>query len=202
MKKDFFLTKRDYSILFIISLVITLTIIIRNLFFGWYYLFFWFCDFAPLLVLLALRLKNRALLQGVANVGFVVQISYLVALIMGFLGFNILGIREVLTQNNWLIFITIFTHFLNIILFFIIIKYEPMKMGIAHSLGVLALMYFPSIFFFSHQENINRVYSYLPFSNYLPFYTELWILYMFLVIVLPTHFVAKFLHSKFYSESP
>ena len=206
MKKDFFLTKIDYTILLIISIVVALIIIIRDLFLGRYDLFFWFCDFTPFLVLVALKLKSRTLLQGVANVGFFIQIFYLVSIIIAWVFGNGLFSHEfvesVFQQSSMLIFITILVHSFNIVLFLIIIKYKPLRGGVAHSLGVIALMYFPAILFFSRNENINMVYSYVPFSDYLPFYNTMWIFWMFLIIVIPTHFIAKFLHSKFYSQSP
>lgn len=189
--------KNRYIILSIFFIILQILVIIRNLIMKEYIVFFWFCDFFPILLSLAFLLKDEQLVKGFINIGFIPQLISSFSLFYAiFLGIDIVGFADILNYSNFYIIVSFLLHLLplNIALLFTY-KIKTEKKSLLYSFIILIIMFILTLIFTSPIKNINYVYN-SDFLGFTPhYYTLIWVVLAFVILVLPTYLIQKLLYN-------
>jgi len=184
----FQLIKKIHSerIVILIFVALQLLAILRNLSIADYHSFFWFCDFAPLLFIFALLLKNHQLLKATLNICLFLQVISLYALSAAvFFHIDIFGFIDILNYAPSYIAISFLLHLSALIAFSFSYKTRPAPSALIYSTIILGLTFIASNLLVPINENINYITSIADYT--LPYHNQLWIFFSFMIIVLPTH---------------
>lgn len=192
------------SLVFILSilffLILEILIIIRNIKAKEYNLFWWFCDFAPILFAISFSLNNAQFTKGIINVGLLTQSITLILLIIAFIsGKDILGSKKALARGKFFVITEILIHATTIIALILTYNIKPELQSLTYSLIIIVIMFFLTLIYTPKEENVNLLYnlgiSLKKKSKNLrfPFQNTLWIFY-FLVIALITFLIQKELY--------
>jgi hypothetical protein len=177
--------------------ILEIIVVIKNVSVNDFSLFFWFCDFAPAFFALAFFMKNNQMIKGLINIGFITQVAALIGgSIFLLTGLDLFGFGNIL--NNMKIFqvgVFLFVHaYSTSLALFSTYKTEIKPLSLIYSLAFLSFMFISSTLFTPFASNINYVF-YLPtLSNFIPFYSYLWIILTFCLIVLPTYLLQRWLY--------
>ena len=191
---------KRYIILGIFFLFIQLIAIIRNVASD-YNNFFWFCDFVSLPLAIGFFLKKDNFIKSLINIGLIAQLIYIGAFVYTLIsGYTLLNtIPEV--RTFFYSFSSIFIHLSTIFALFFTYKIRPTIKTLFSSLMFLFGMYIIALIFTTPEQGINYVLSsktLIPLV--IPYYTELWVLLTFLLVVLPTQLIQYGLYRKFNSK--
>lgn len=188
---------KKYFLLGMFFLFIQLIVIIRNIASD-YYNFFWFCDFIPLPLAIGFFLKKDNFIKSIINIGLLAQlVSVVLYLYKMFSGISTL---EVIPDTTTLFYAvsSIFIHLSNTFALIFTYKIKPTIKTLFYSVIFLFAMYLMALFFTTPEQGINYTLSYGPFIPWvIPYYTELWVLFMFLLIVLPTQFIQYIIYKHY-----
>jgi hypothetical protein len=170
----------------IFFLIIQLIVLIRNASENYIY-FFWFCDFAPLLLAIAFFTRKDQAIKAVINFGLIPQIIFLLYLLF--------------ISNSFLMFLATFLIHSSVLIALILTSnIKSNKNTIIYSIILILSIYTITLIFTPENNFINLVYSpgNLENSSFLnfKFYTELWPFLTFVLLVLPTHGIQNLLSRK------
>ena len=166
-----------------------------------YFLFFWFCDFAPMLFAFAFFTDNKHFAKGIINVGLFAQMIYLSLFIYRLAsGVTLYSIAPESTN----LFYNVSSIILHSSTFFAVLltyRTKPTRKTLLYSLLILFGMYITTLLFTNPEYGINYVYNsraLLPFT--IPYYVYLWIPITFAVVVLPTQLIQYWIYKIFNSR--
>lgn len=175
----------------IFFLFIQIIVIVRNSLES-YYSYFWYCDFVAIIFAFAFFFKKLHLAKALINFGLVVQIIFLGGLFYKLFFKNIfLGdIFTFTTLNLFLVLSTVLIHLSTTLGLIFSYQIKPEKKTVYYSLIFVLIVYFVTLIFTKSSGSVNFVYS-IPMTfralfMWIPFYTELWVLVTFIVVILPT----------------
>ncbi len=172
----------------IFFLILSVLVIIKNLASRKPIDFFWLCDLAPFLLFAGFLFHSYPFIRGVINVGLIPQFNTLILLF-----------RKYVSEKR---VISVILHLIpiNLALFFIYNTKPPIS-SLFYSLVILFFVFVFTLVFTPKNNNINLIY-YLQldskdrtFKLGLPYQKYLWIIYFWLIIVLPTFFIQYALYS-------
>ncbi len=153
--------------------------------------FFWFCDFAPILLAIGFYFENTQFIKAVISVGLIPQLLY----IFGFLGNLITGITFISTISEYGFFyssISILVHAATLIALFLTYKEKTETKSLYYSLVIATGMYLVTLFFTSPKDEFNYVYSYTSLTQItIPYHVTFWIPLVFVFLILPIFFFQK-----------
>lgn len=195
------MVRRDnYFYLGIFFMIIQILGIIRNLSTG-YLSFFWYCDFTPGIFSILFFLKNDQAIKGLLNIGLFGQLAYAFILIyklifgvalFGFI-FNFSGFFD--------IFATLILHFSTLFVLLATYKIRPKEISLRYSFVFLILIYAAVLLFTVSDTSISGNYNFIYYSKtvspYLQYYTQLWVLLAFTIVVLPTYLFQILIYNLF-----
>lgn len=187
---------KKYFILGILFIFIQIIAVVRNIASD-YYNFFWFCDFVSLPLAIGFLLKKDNLIKSLINIGLAPQLIYIGAYIYQL--FSGIPLLDTLPRSTDFFYATssIFIHLSTIIALIFTYKVKPTINMLFSSLMFLFGMYIVALFFTTQEQGINYILSsrtLIPLV--IPYYTELWALLAFLVVVLPTQFIQHLIYKK------
>ncbi len=176
-------------------LIVQIIVVIRNYFSNYLY-FFWFCDFAPLLLAIAFFLEKEHLAKAVINFGLIFQISFIIHYIHSIIA-GTLGEELIFSPffNFIYLFATILFHLSTTFALFLTYKIKPSMKTVNYSILVVVVIYLISLVFTPISSNINLVHvpwNIIPFI--IPYYIYLWPTLAILFLVLPIQSFQYFLY--------
>lgn len=189
--------ERKYLATGIFFIFLELLVVIRNLGIKDYTAFFWFCDMAPLLLAAAFLLKNNQMVKGLVSIGLVPQLISSVSLFFAvFLGIDIVGFADILNYSIFYITIAFILHLFSLnVALVLAYRIKPKPQALIYSLVFLAIIFSLSLAFTPSGMNINYVYN-SSFLGFTPFYyTPLWFIFAFFMVVLPTYLIQKWMYN-------
>lgn len=161
-------------------------------------IFYWFCNHTPLFFSIAFFIRNISLVKSLINVGFLIQFVWLIDFLIALLfSYYTLGITRYVFEDlsGLTIFIPILIHIFstNVSLIFTF-KEKTKDIVLIYSFIYLVLLYIFTLFFTSVENNINCIYEICSLEFLTPpFYTFFWIPIMFILIILPSYYLQKYL---------
>lgn len=179
-------------------LLVELLVIFRNVSANDPHSFFWYCDFIPVLLLIGFAVKNHQMVKGIISVGLIVQVLYLLDFVMYFiLGHGIGNIAETFNYSPAYTAVAFILHLTTLLSLMIVYKVKTEKKSLFYSAGLLLLMFAATLLFTPPAQNANSVYS----LNFLigftpPYYTQMYPLIAFALVILPTYYLQKWLSEK------
>ncbi|MFH0978624.1 MAG: hypothetical protein V1837_04950 [Candidatus Woesearchaeota archaeon] len=167
-------------------------VIIRNVLVSDYVSFVWFCDFAPMLLVLAIMFDSMAFMKAVINLGLISQIIFLFNFFGElFFGFNYWGFSGIFSYGIFYAVVSFVLHLLLTCVFYLTYCYEADGNTIAYSSAILLVMFIASLILTPANRNVNYVYN----SNFLgytpPLYSFIWLPLSFFLLVIPTNLLQK-----------
>ncbi|MBT3642886.1 hypothetical protein HN604_00480 [archaeon] len=191
--------KNKFLILGIFFTLLQILVIYRNLSEA-FNIFFWLCDFIPIIIAIGFFRKNLLLVRGVVSVAFLPQMVYLVSLVLGtFIYPNLpnfsylieaFGFLNFLPKGGFYIFITILTHLSTLFAMMVVINYDHHKKSLKYSALLILGTFFASFLFTSPIDNINYVFTF----GQTVWPAILWTLIVFFAITIPTYYLQKLIH--------
>ena len=187
--------KNKYYIFGWIFLIIQILAILRNYYSDYFY-FFWFCDFIPAVFAVLFFLKKENWIKGIINIGLIVQWIYLGIFFYRLydhnLFFSFLPISSVILFYD---VTSIIIHLSTTIALIALIKIKPTLKTLLYS-GICAILLFlMTLLFTSPDDGINYVYTAKNIVNFtIPYYTELWLFMLFLLVIIPTQGIQYLLY--------
>ncbi len=180
-----------YLYLIISLLIIQILAFIRNRYIGFFF-FFWYCDFSPGIFAILFIFKKYQAINGLLNIGFFAQLAYLLILLYKlFFGISLFGFVFNF-YNNFDLCVTLRLHISTLVIFFATCKFRSKPSSLLYSLIFLVLIYCIVLFFTNPSYDISENYNYIYYSSiispYTKYYTQLWVLLSFTIVVLPTYF--------------
>ena len=155
--------------------------------------FFWFCDFASILLAFGFYFKNVQFVKAVIHIGLIPQVLFILGLLVGsFTGIKI--IATVSLSGYGLLYgsISILIHAATLLALYFTLKEKPETRSLLYSVYILTGMYLITILFTPSQDEFNYVFSHTSLIDiHIPFYLQLWIPIVFIVVVLPTYLLEK-----------
>lgn len=195
----------DLKIIAIIFfLLIEVLVIIRNVKNKSYSWFLWFCDFAPILLVIFTLTNQIQLTKALINIGLTGQALAFVTWIPKriFLLFK----KETNRFKKYKIIVEALLHLTLPLALILTFNVTPERISIIYSIIILSLMFFLVLLFAPKKENINAVY-YLELNHVeerdkgikkfkLPFHKELWIVYSSILVII-NYVIQNLLHKIF-----
>jgi hypothetical protein len=160
------------------------------------YRIYWFCDFVPMLFAIGFLFDAQQFIKSLINIGFMSQLFTGILLIYGFsTGVDIIGTRKTESYGRFYMIIELLIHLVPATVA-LILTYKIMPAGVSliYSLIILTLMFFLTIIFTKPKDNTNLIW-YLTSSDSglkifkLPYQNYLWILYSFIIVVIPNFLI-------------
>jgi hypothetical protein len=190
---------KDYTFLAIVFLIFEVVALVRDYFSYRSMLhLLWFCNYAPLLLAVAFFFKRKDFIKAIINVGLVVQTVFLfiyVAL-MTTGRFEYRGLSLGMSPSLFVI-TTIIIHIVILVALYVTYQEKPTRRSLYLSFAILLFMYFSVILFAPPENQINLVYSYGNIIKIdIPFYTFLWPILAFILIVLPSYWIQNKLYER------
>ncbi len=158
--------------------------------------FIWFCDLAPLFLLIFTFIDNEQLNKAVVSIGFFPQLFVLLVIVL-FIFRQDFADKLSSVVSSWdiastLVTAPMFSMIVEIILHIFPVnlaliftyKEKPTRKSLVYAGILLLLIYASTIVFTQRSANINLIYS---SGLNVPYYSLLWPLLMFVFVVLPTH---------------
>jgi hypothetical protein len=195
--------EKQYIYWGIFFILIQILAIIRNIYSG-YFSFFWYCDFTPGIFALLFFLKNNQAIKGLLNIGLFAQLGYAFILIFHLITGGTLFGFVFDFSGSFYIGVTLLLHLSTLVVLFATYKTKPEKNSLLYSFIFLILIYATVLIFTSPSRAIAGNYDFIYYSKllspYLQYYTELWILLAFTIVVLPTYFFQQFLYRLYWKK--
>lgn len=181
-------TTRWFWTIFFLSLQVL--VLVRN----WvtdYWVFYWFCDFAPGLFALFFALGKTSWVKGLLNIGLLGQGLYLLSFASALLlRIPLFGFPIDLRSGAFNLTITFFMHCSALVAWYATREIKPNANTLAASAIILTLMYCAVLIGTEPETamdwNFNYIYT-SPLSPFIPHYTALWIAISFCIVVVPSH---------------
>lgn len=178
--------------------LLELVVLIRNWLTG-YWVFYWFCDFAPLCLALCFAFQKHQAAKGLMYIGLLGQGAYTLSFFSTLL-FNVpfLGFAIPVTQYPLESLASLVIHLSTFAAVVGTAHTRPTKQALMYS-GVFLLGIYTIVRIFTTPEtaidyNFNYIYSFdalSAFPTIAPFYTTLWVPIVFIIIVLPTFWIDR-----------
>jgi len=171
---------------------VQLVVILRNHIVN-YDLFFWYCDFSPLLLGIFLILNKPKIVKGITYFGFFPQLAFLT----GFFLQVVSPLNFAIPNEGFILnFLTILLHFSTPLAFLLVSEVKPTKHTLIYSAIFIFLVYLVTIFFVDGSSSINYVYRLGPFYDYysIPGQVYIWPFVSFFFLIISTYFFDKFFH--------
>jgi len=187
----------NYTAIAFFYLAMAVIVVFRDLAFYDVYNFFWFCDIGLILFAIAFYLRNVQLVKGLINVGLIAQFIFIVGIVAySVFAIQIDNLPAHLFQTSWVnVIISVSIHLLSTNLALLLTYAKKNKpSSLVYSFAVLLLLYALTLAFTPASDNVNYVFSsgFLGFA--IPYYTFLWPLLAFLILVLPTSWLQESLY--------
>ncbi len=164
-----------------------------------YDVFFWFCNHTPLFFAFAFFTKNKNLIKGFINVGFLGQFVWTIDFLSRiFLGYNLFNMTNYVFDNPnglWVLLpIGIHIFSTNLALYFTY-KKKPNIYSAFYSLLYITFLYAGTITYTLTSRNVNCIFEIcgfqeLTFSNY----SNFWPILTFFLVAIPTQGIQYFLY--------
>lgn len=195
--------KRYY--LGIFFLFVQIMIILRNYIIGYNY-YFWFCDFAPILLSIAFFMGNKDIVKSIINFGLIPQIIFLIDFIYALnMDTSPIGIITHLSKFTTLsILSTGLIHLTTVTALLLTLRHRPNKKTLLYSIALMFIIYLVTLTFTPANGYINFVYStgklFNSFNFTIPNIVWFWPIITFLFIILPTQGIQYILY-KFFKKN-
>ena len=181
----------------LLFLCIQLLVVIRNILSG-YLTFFWYCDFTPGLFALFFFLKNEQAIKGILSIGLIGQLTYSALLLYKIIfGISLFGYIFDF-QNNFELISTLILHFATLFVIIATYRVKVTYKSLIYSFTFLTILYLSVLLFTAPNYEINGNYNFIYYSDslspHLQYYTSLWIVLAFTLIVLPTYYLQMLLY--------
>ncbi len=165
-------------------------IIARN-FFTNYFVFYWFCDFAPAVFALFFLLNIPQGTKGMIHIIFVGQLLYTLSFIsMVSVHTPLFGFPIDLETHAFNIFVTLAMHQSALLAMIATRHIRPTLASLNIAILILLAVYTAIRTFTEPSSAVDYNYNYIyshPALNNAPFYTQWWIIIAFGIVVLPTY---------------
>lgn len=165
--------------------------------------FLWFCNHTPLLIGLAILFRKVVFVKALLNVGFFLQLFWAI----DFFGMLLFQTSFFHVTDYMFVGITTFSfissllaHVLSPLIGLGVSVSQPQKQKtLVYSAVYLVLLYLVTLVFATSGSNYNLLfYVTLPLGDVsFPGYTLLWPFLAFVLVVLPTHFFQKGMHTLY-----
>jgi hypothetical protein len=170
-----------------------------------YSVFVWFCNHTPVMFGLAFIFNKTQIVKGLINAGFLAQLVWTIDFLSKIL-FNthIFNLTNYIFESPITIWIllTITIHmFTTNVALIITMKEKPQKISLFYSFIYIAFLYFLTLLTTIPEDNINWVFaidSIVFYSHIL--YTIFWPITVFILVILPSHFIQYTLYKKLNKE--
>ncbi len=158
--------------------------------------FFWFCDFAALLFFFGFYFKDSQFVKSIINIGLIPQVYFLGEFFAHAVG--IIFIPGKVAQHDFLYgTITVLIHLTTLFALFFTYKEKTKQKSLSYSIIILFGMYLATRLFTNAHDEVNYVFSNTSLTDIqIPFHLTLWVPLTFIILVLPTYFLQKFLYLK------
>ena len=195
------LTKKEERVFFILGIYFVLLELIFLVSFIWtkaYTTFFWGCNIIPLFFAFAFLTKNVQLIKGAINFEFLPQLVFMFLAILYFTtGISLLNINHSFEVFAWGAIALILHLFSANVALFYTAKIKTEKKSLFYGFLIFIIIFVLTFLFTPKSQNVNFLYSskiVLGFS--IPNLTIVWPFLVFLVIVIPTYLLQRFISNK------
>jgi len=153
--------------------------------------FYWYCDFAPGVLAVLFLCNNVQAIKGFLNIGLFAQIGYTVVILAKALfGVTLFNFVFDFPFTFQYVVPTIIIHLAALLAFYATYTIRPTLHALIYSIIILCVM-FGVVILFSHPmgdalTNFNFIFG-SNMLSFIPYYSQLWVVLTFLLVVLPTH---------------
>lgn len=196
--------KKNSAALFFLFL--GLLVVLRDIFYGEYYSFLWYCDIMPFLFAIGFFFGKEDLIKSAINIGLIPQFAFSI----DFLAYIVSGkslwgfFSPLLIYPAPYIGVSVIIHlFSSIVAFALTYRIKIRKETLFYSFIIMAVMDFLVLGIVHVPNNINYIQSpggIIPFV--IPFYSVLQPILAFIVVILPTYFLQKAIAKYFSKKRP
>ncbi len=191
-------SRRRYLYAALFFLLMALIIVVRDLVFYDAYNIIWFCDLVLFLFAVAFFMRNIQMVKGLINIGLIAQFIFISEIVMYvFFGVSLSSMPSTLLRTNPInIVLSIMIHLSSTNLALLLTyQRKTRRVSLLYSFLALLLLFVLSLAFTPATDNINYVFSSaFLFGLAIPFYTILWPLLAFAIVVMPTYWFQKKLY--------
>ena len=171
-------------------------IIIRNLGVKDYLSLFWLCNIVPLILAVFFLLRQHQWIKAVINIMLIVQFYAFASLCAAvFLGADIGTFPGIAEYSAFEILVSFLIHLLpvNIALLFTY-QVRPRWISLLYSTAILLVVFVIGHVFFPGHLDINYLGNADFLNMTLPLYSQLWVVWLFIGLVLPTYLLQVFIY--------
>jgi hypothetical protein len=199
--KEYLRSDEGYIVIGFFFLMLSLALIFRN---SVYYSMantLWFCDFSLVLFSIAFFLRNLQFIKGLINIGLLAQFIYILELIL-YVSFGI-SLSEIpaLTMNSGLfnIIYSVSIHLFSANLaLYVTVRRRTKRISLMYSGLIIVFLYALTILLTPPSMNVNYIFSSeFLFGLNIPLYIYLWPLLAFIVLVIPTYRLQRYLNERY-----
>lgn len=190
---------RENQILFSIFILFQLILLVFNMGIGREFsIFIWYCDHIMLLFAIAFIFNRKDLVRSFVNIGLIPQLIWLLDLALSVVtGEFLFGFTEYVFSFSSIlaIVITIAGHlFSTLVAILFSIDEKPQFKETYYSLVYVLSLYIITLLLTTPVENVNCVYgNCLGFWNFV-YYTYLWPVLVYILLVIPSHYLQKLVY--------
>jgi hypothetical protein len=199
IKKGFKNEENLYLSLGFWYLFLQIIVLIENHYVYKYNIFFWFCDQAPILFSIGFFTRSKKFIKSIINFGLLVQFFWVSDFLLKILFHaKALGITNYLFEpqlGNFVI-VPLLVHITSTNLaLFITYKEKPTKKVLVYSAVYIVFLYALTLAYTPVANNVNCVYEICGLPQFtFSYYTALWPVLAFLVVILPTQGIQYMLY--------
>jgi len=162
-------------------------------------LLFWFCNFVPLVLVVAFIWGDEQIIKGLINIGFFPQLLGTIFLLTAiFFRYDPFDFVASLSYNFLYPLSLLLVHLVPINLaLFETYKIKPKVSSLVYSFITLLFLFFLTLFFTAPEYNINFIYGFNPLGigMYNLWVTLFWPTITFIVLVIPTYMLQLWLYN-------
>jgi len=163
---------------------------------------FWFCNIAPFVLAISFFVNNIQLAKAMINIGLFPQTITFFTLVYGFVsGKNNSDTKKARTYGGFYIAVELLIHVVLILALILTFSSAPTAESLKYSLIILVFLFVLTIQFTSPRWDINELYSTRMIGGgkmiRLPFHTEFWVVYAFIVAWITFFFQYALYHMVF-----
>ncbi len=184
-------TKEQVIIAYLI--LVQAMIILRDVLSNEYYSIFWFCDFAPILLISAFLMRDRQFVKGIINLGLIVQLLFIIDfLTFVFSGIQIPHITNTFNHPAAYSVAALIMHMTIPIIFVLGYREKPDRRSLFYSIGMIMFLFAITLLFTPPSMNANAVFSTDFLVGFtLPYYPVFYPIAAFFIIVVPTYYLQR-----------
>lgn len=169
-----------------------------------FYDYYWFCDFAPAVLIVFFLFNNIQAIKGFINILFFGQLGYILIILIKIL-FNEALMNFTFNQplTTSYLFFTLTIHFGTLVAFMATYSYKPTEISLVYSLLILILTYVVIKTFVTPTGTDATNYNLIFHSHLLKdfkYYSQSWVVLAFVFVAIPTY-VFQYIVSWYYHRA-